>query len=266
MKVLLQDVDTYETMTIRQACLMNDIPVYRTSIDMLKHIFDFRVELLRGEILPVGSVEFVTQCLNTMGITPNLGMDMFYTYPKFLEHYLHRKVIANMAGIAMMSAEEPIFVKPTLVKQFNGFVFVPGQAIENYDEHDREQLNYLVNDGVSDVIYVSEVVQFVSEYRYYIDGDTILGSARYDPYGEDDAPEPDINVVREMVKLASLVFTNPQYALDVGVLSTGETALVECNDGWALGLYKGALTPKQYLDFLGKRWQGFVQNAIDKER
>jgi ATP-grasp domain, R2K clade family 2 len=42
------------------------------------------------------------------------------------------------------------------------------------------------------------------------------------------------------------------YAIDFGVLSTGETALVEMNDGFALGAY--AIDSQDYTDLICARW------------
>jgi hypothetical protein len=44
----------------------------------------------------------------------------------------------------------------------------------------------------------------------------------------------------------------------MGVLSTGETAIVEVNDFWAIGLYDRALNPRVYLDLLQRRWNALV--------
>jgi hypothetical protein len=43
------------------------------------------------------------------------------------------------------------------------------------------------------------------------------------------------------------------YGIDFGVLSTGQTALVEANDGYALGAYEIAEEP--YTDLLFTRWK-----------
>lgn len=40
----------------------------------------------------------------------------------------------------------------------------------------------------------------------------------------------------------------------MGVLSTGQAALVETHDAWALGLYAHALNPKDYYRFLRSYW------------
>ena len=42
------------------------------------------------------------------------------------------------------------------------------------------------------------------------------------------------------------------YALDVGVLSTGETALVEVNDAYGIGAY--GIAAEHYYTFLKARW------------
>lgn len=46
------------------------------------------------------------------------------------------------------------------------------------------------------------------------------------------------------------------WALDVGQVATGETALVECNDAWSLGYYRdGNLPAAQYAEMLVQRWR-----------
>ena len=44
------------------------------------------------------------------------------------------------------------------------------------------------------------------------------------------------------------------YGIDFGVLASGATALVEVNDGWALGLYGRALSARDYYRLLRTRW------------
>jgi hypothetical protein len=46
------------------------------------------------------------------------------------------------------------------------------------------------------------------------------------------------------------------YGIDFGVLSTGQTALVEFNDGYALGAYK--ISSSAYTDLLLTRWNELV--------
>jgi hypothetical protein len=46
--------------------------------------------------------------------------------------------------------------------------------------------------------------------------------------------------------------------LDWGELEWGEPALVEVNDAWALGFYKGTLSDKDYIEMLYARWQQLI--------
>ncbi len=49
------------------------------------------------------------------------------------------------------------------------------------------------------------------------------------------------------------------YALDFGLLASGDTALVELNDGFSLGLY--SLAPARYTDLIVTRWAELIQSA-----
>ena len=259
MQVLLQDISTYETRAITQACMLTDTKVHRTSLGMLQTLFDFKAELLKGDLMPVGSVEFVSECFSIMGI----DLPRWLTYPEELEEFLCRKTKIQSAGSLRIQnfsqrLEKPVFIKPAKLKLFNGFVFYPSRKREDYDEHDQEQFDIVMSLDSSSILYVSEVVDFHSEWRYYINDNKIIGSARYDD-GPDAALEPELDVVHQMIR--AMPISHP-YTLDVGRLSTGETALVETNDAWAIGLYGRALEPKVYLDFLGKRWQSIIEKQL----
>ncbi|MGW4531036.1 ATP-grasp domain-containing protein [Nocardia sp. NPDC004340] len=49
------------------------------------------------------------------------------------------------------------------------------------------------------------------------------------------------------------------YGIDFGVLSTGENALVEANDGYALGAY--AITADRYTELIMRRWSELLASA-----
>jgi hypothetical protein len=110
-------------------------------------------------------------------------------------------------------------------------------------------------------VWVSEPVTWLSEYRYYVFESEILGMARYDQLETEDAPEPELSVVQQCI--ADLAIAHP-YALDMGVLSTGVTALVEANDAWAIGLYDGALKAPEYVRFLVTRWRSLAIGSNDQ--
>jgi hypothetical protein len=50
------------------------------------------------------------------------------------------------------------------------------------------------------------------------------------------------------------------YGIDFGVLTSGETALVEANDGYALGAYQ--ISGRDYTDLLFTRWAELLSRAI----
>ena len=106
--------------------------------------------------------------------------------------------------------------------------------------------------GRRDAVLCSEVVRWRGEQRAYVTGDQIVAIDRY----EGDATV-DVGAVREALATYRASGTAPAaFAMDFGVLDTGETALVEVNDGLALGAYEidGGL----YTELLATRWRELV--------
>ncbi len=106
--------------------------------------------------------------------------------------------------------------------------------------------------------WVSPRHRFGPEWRFYVLHGQILGAGRYDDR-EDDPNDPlplNMEVVHAMVDAYQKAGAPAGYGLDVGVSDEdGTTRLVEVNDGWALGLYKGTCSPRDYLRLLEARWQ-----------
>lgn len=242
--IILQNVSTYETRTIRTAAmLMDNMTVLNSSLEQLSN----HRQLLKDGALPVGSVEFIREAMRLADIVepPNLS------YPEKGTTFLRRSVI-----------QQPIkeivgrwFVKPITTKLFTGFIFDSNQDVSMYDEHDFEQYTIFKSLPPDTIVWVSEPVQWLSEWRYYIAYNDIVGQGRYDADGIDTALEPDLNVVNRCIQ--TLKIDHP-YTLDFGVLSTGQIALVEANDAWAIGLYGKAMSPRDYLYFLRSRWRMLI--------
>jgi hypothetical protein len=90
----------------------------------------------------------------------------------------------------------------------------------------------------------------VSEYRVFVTDSRIVG-IRY--YAGDRDVEIDENVAIKAVQLMEQSGEGMAgYVLDLGVLKSGETAVVEWNDGFALGSY--GLDRAVYTDLLIARW------------
>jgi len=100
---------------------------------------------------------------------------------------------------------------------------------------------------------VSEVVDFVSEWRCFVKHDQLVGVKHY--RGDWDKA-PDRKVLDKAVKLGKGKMPRA-HALDLGVTEDGQTLLVEANEGYALGSY--GLASLVYARFLEARWEQFTQ-------
>lgn len=224
--------------------MLNDLRVWRVA---RADVSQYAAQLREGA-LPVGSVEFVRAAMQACALRepPNL------TYPDALKDFLRRDVCLQRAGRILQTR----FVKPVQTKRFTGFVFDPMASPEHQqDAFVREQHECFLSLSADDLVWSGEPVQWLSEVRYYVLAGQVLGEGRYDD-GADDAPLPSREEVEAMVRAWSARDGAPQaYALDVGVLRSGETALIECNDAWALGYYRGSLEREAYLEMLWRRWQ-----------
>lgn len=220
----------------------------------------------QAQVLPVGSVEFVRAAMTALGLREPDPMGY-----AGLQDYLQRDIRTTTVG-ELANLQAPAFIKPVATKLFTGFVYDPSQ---NYweDPHVTEQLAALRKLRPETPLWICEPVSFQCEWRYYVDGSgRVLAQARYDADGSDDSPLPAMEVVSSAVDalvmhLASNGGAHP-FALDVGVLENGRTAVIETNDAWAIGLYGHARTPggadwgpRSYVDFLQQRWRAIVAQA-----
>jgi hypothetical protein len=145
---------------------------------------------------------------------------------------------------------EPLHVKPLdQHKLFTGYVIhafrdlIPTAAISD------------------DILVLAQgLVDFRSEWRAYILRDEILHIGRY---RGDPLLFPDPNVVSQ----ALLAMENRPIAfgMDWGVSATGETLLVEVNDGYSLGNY--GLPGPEYTAMIEARWRelmGLPDNGVGR--
>ena len=253
--IILQNSGDVESRAVRMASMLaDDIKVTNSSIDGLQ---DHQSILGKGAV-PVGSVQFVRRAMELAGVTEPQNL----SYPPGCEPYAKRKIWSSTAGQALNMTGKR-FIKSAETKVFTGFVLDSDAGALALNNHDQIQYNALCALTPDAPVWVSEPVYWISEYRYYVMDSRIIGQARYDQDESDDVPEPDVGVVHQCI--ADLAIPHP-YALDMGVLASGETAFVEVNDSWALGLYGGAMKPYDYVRFLVTRWNNLLsagnQNGI----
>lgn len=178
-------------------------------------------------------------------MTKKLGINYqkLDTYPDALHPFLLRDVMRTTLGDfrKKWNAFEdapPVFVKPVEQKLFTGKVI-------------RSLVDWIPLVGLSDdtIIYTSDPVDFVSEFRVYIRDGGIQVAKHYQG---DWSKVINIQTVKDAInELGDLAPC--AYALDFGVLTNGNTALVEYNDATSLGNY--GMPPLKYAALLEYRWQ-----------
>jgi len=242
---------TVEARLVAQHATVSGIPFRSSKFEDL----DAESVVLRaGNTLPVGTVEFVRRAMEVAGIHEPTN----FSYPACLDPFLHRRI--KQMPIRALDARR--FVKPTATKSFTGFVYDPRTAAAAMPAHEQEQVDALRSLPVDTMLWVADEVNWASEYRYYVLQGEIRGAGRYDDWA-DNAPEPDPAAVKQMVTAMNDSGAAPAaYSLDVGVLDTGETALVECNDAWALGYYRSTLSYRDYVAMLWARWKQLSACAL----
>jgi ATP-grasp domain, R2K clade family 2 len=206
-----------------------------------KHIFRRQLPLDRQSLV-VGDLDCICGALKQLDIQlPRLN-----EYPASLESLLHRRVwkstIGNLESSLLSGMmTQSIFAKPSnRCKRFTGFVI-----------HDEGDLYRVSNVSRREQIFCAEVVSWLSEYRIYVVKSKVRS---VDFYTGNPEIKIDINVIEQAIDILDQSQESyAGYAIDFGVLSSGETALVEMNDGFAIGAYQ--INSQDYTDLLLSRWE-----------
>lgn len=236
-----------EIAACRAGALLQDLPTINCAIQDLAEYAD----RIRLGYMPVGSVEFVREAMIKAGIE----VPLHDSYPAPLHAHLRRHVW-RCHGLPTRKA----FIKPAQTcKLFTGFVYDPALPRSAYSAHDAEQWDRATELPSHEPLWASEPVRWMSEWRYYVLDGQLIGQGRYDMDGPENAPMPDVAVLRRCVQAMPGVRA---MAIDLGVLECGQTALVEWTDAWAVGLYGRSLQPRQYLSFLAARWQQIAAAVV----
>ena len=190
------------------------------------------LEDCRPDDLIVGGVSIINRRLKSYGITvPE------YDYPDELKGFMGRRVWTDtLQGILAKPETWPVFVKPVRDKAFVGFVL--------RKETDVPRLRQTKQ---SEPVLCSELVHFKREWLVFVRYGNICDVR---PYIGDWHCQYNPDVIEQAV---SMYKTGPAgYAIDFGVTNSGQTLLVEVNDGFALGSY--GVDPVQYAKLLSARW------------
>lgn len=224
-----------ESREVYAHCLMENIQVTRC----VEADIRARSVLVDTSTLPVGSVEFVRAAMDAMQIRvprPNY-------YPAPLSEFLHRRVWQTTAGevAASVAREHPLFAKSHDWKVFTGQVVDAQQG-----------MGELIALPAETLMWACEPTDWLTESRAYVVDGRVLGVAGY---AGDESLEPDRTTITQAAAVLASEPDCPRgYAFDWGVLRDGRTALVEMNDGWAIGLYSG-MGRRPYFEMLEARWE-----------
>lgn len=184
----------------------------------IPHMFaDGASEVPEGYV-PVGSVEF---CESVLGrkVKPDY-------YPDFLSGHLYRKVWSERRW----PLKKDIFVKPAdAYKRFTGFLTRGGYVGK-----------------VAGPYMLSEKINFVKEWRYYVSRGKVLTSGGY--YGaEEDSWGPELPPIEFPEGWCG--------AVDFGLTDGGAMALVEAQHPYAIGWYGPTEDNELYMQFLVEGWE-----------
>lgn len=202
--------------------------------------------LLNDETLVVGDHSVMSQVLK------KLNFNSFTScYPESLKKYLNRNIGEITVRRLLIESDGNalnIFVKPkSKTKLFTGFVI---QSI--YDLFKLETL------AKETELYCSEVVEFISEFRVFVNRSKIVGMKKYDG---DEKFTLNMNIVENAIHdFENSSEKTDGYGIDFGVLKTGETTLIEWNDGFALGSY--GLDKEIYTDLIMSRWEEILSSNL----
>lgn len=196
------------------------------------------------EHMVVGYIQDTNKYLTKLGGQPLKALNI----PTELLPFTGRDVKVMTMAEFKQDRTLPIFVKPGGLSKEYSDIFTAGVITK-----ETSRQNFF--NGIPDTypVLVSEVVDFVSEYRCYVIDGQLKGIKHY--LGNIRV-FPDVKVIDSAITAYT---TQPVgYAIDFGVTSEGRTLLVEVNDGFSLGNY--GLSDMDYSTLLVKRWYQIMKS------
>lgn len=181
----------------------------------------------------------------------NIAIPQANTYPAALQTFMQRDYYESTLGDLLakleMGVSDAIFAKPAdRQKMFTGQLFA--------NTHD---FYFLHGISKKQKIYCSDKVNFISEHRVYVVNSEIRAIDCY--AGDKNIRISETTVSDAINKLDQASESYAGYAIDFGVLDSAETALIEMNDGFAIGAYQ--IDAGNYTDMLLARWQELLETA-----
>ncbi len=183
--------------------------------------------------IPFGSVEFVENFAKINNIT----IPLWSSYPPDLcrSRWLNREINNGI----LKEIPDTFFVKPIKIKLFTGTIKSELSSDEKYT-------------FANEIVWFSPPQDFTNEWRFYILRKKIIGIGQYDNDDIDVDGWQYSDMIMEMVNAWK---TQPiAYCIDIGIIKDVGISLIEVNDAWATGMYKG-ISPNDYVNWVMTRWK-----------
>jgi hypothetical protein len=182
----------------------------------------------------LGGIQFVHQALQFL----KCEIPEPFDYPESLKKFFGRKIYASTINQVSDNPDQwNIFIKPKgYLKQFTGRL-VRGTT----------DLIGTGNREFDTPIWVSEPVDFISEWRVFVRYNEVLGVRHYKG---DWRCNYDFKVIESAVK--AFEDSPNAYALDFGLTRDGRLLIVEANEGYSIGSY--GLFYVDYAKLIATRW------------
>lgn len=192
---------------------------------------------LSRETLVVGGTVAVHKALKQICVSIPAPLNVPESLLPFTGRKLWTITLGEIRRLFETGESDSVFVKPlSAAKEFAGMI-VAGST-------DLTRVRHLDDDLA---IQAAEPVAFISEWRYFVLREKVMGTAHYKG---DCFVHPNTETVLNAV--SAYTGAPVAYGLDFGVTADGRTLLVEANDGFALGCY--GLDPVIYAEMLEARW------------
>jgi hypothetical protein len=198
------------------------------------------IPIVTKETIVYGGIPVMDKVFAQLGVKPSVPY-----WPIELTPYMGRKTwqLTVEEVHDKVEAGESFFVKPRY-EQKKKFT---GRVMKKFID-----LLHLRQLEMTDVVDCSEIVEFVSEYRFF--AHSKLGLLGCKHYAGEWNKVVDFQVAEDCRK--AFTCSPVAYSLDLGVTSDGRTLLVECNDALSLGCY--GLDPSMFSIMIVDRWNEIV--------
>ncbi|MCK9576948.1 MAG: ATP-grasp domain-containing protein [Clostridia bacterium] len=165
--------------------------------------------------LPVGTIEWFLKCTGLDIKASGNNPDYADNYPSFLKPYLNRNLF-----ISDKWPDYKVFIKPAdKLKRFNGFV------TDGTYKHKKKP-----------PFFISDIVSFKDEWRYYISNGKVVGIGWYAGESETSMEEP---VAPDISQLGIDYPKNWCGSIDFGIEKNRGLTLIEAHPPFAVGNYLG---------------------------